>query len=121
MSYLVSHHPRDAKLQTVVDSLPTFAGKLYGDARRAARKLLRSHTPNPLTRIARGIAAVVSGASAKETALANCIFDLQLTVFFSEFSKYFGENDVALRLEELTLVIRRLARGRDLAPEYGQL
>ena len=103
MSYLVSHHPQDAKLQAVVDSLPTFAGELYSDARKAARTLLRSHTPNPLTRFARGIAAVVSGASAKEIALANCIFDLQLTVFFSEFTKHFGDNDVASALVDALL------------------
>ena len=95
MSYLVSHYSEDAKLQTVVDSLPKFANELYGDARESARGLLRSRTPNPLARIARGIVAAVSGGSTKETALANCIFDLQLTAFFSEFTKYFGDNDVA--------------------------
>ena len=103
LSYLVPHYPQDAKLQTVVDSLPTFAGELYGDAREAARTLLSSHTPNPLTRFARAIAAAVSGPSAKETALANCIFDLQLTVFFTEFSKHFGDNDVASVLVDALL------------------
>ncbi len=103
MNYLVAHFPQDAKLQTVVDSLPKFAGELYADAQEAARTLLRSHTPNPLTRIVRGIVAAVSGASAKQTALANCIFDLQLTVFFSEFSKHFGNNDVASVLVDALL------------------
>jgi hypothetical protein len=95
LNYLVSHYPRGAKLQTVIDSLPKFADELYGDAREAACGLLRSHTPNPLARIARGIVAAVSGGGTKETALANCVFDLQLTAFFSEFTKYFGDNDVA--------------------------
>jgi hypothetical protein len=96
LSYLVSHYPApDARLQTVIDSLPKFADELYRDAKEAARSLLRSHTPNPLIRIARGIAAAVSGASAKEIALANSIFDLELTVFFSEMTKHLGNSDIA--------------------------
>jgi len=103
LTYLVSHYPQEAKLQTLIDSLPKFAGELYGEAREAARSLLRSHTPNPLTRIAGGIAAAFSGASAKKTALANCIFDLQLTVFFTELTKHLGDSDVASVLVDALL------------------
>lgn len=95
LSYLVDNYPQDTKLQTVVDLFPRFAGEMYATARDAAHTLLRKHTPNPLIRIAKRIATSVTGSGAKETALANCILDLQLTVCFSEFSKYFGDSDIA--------------------------
>ena len=60
--------------------------------------MLATHTPktpNALTRIARSIAVAVSVSGAKETTLANCIFDLQLTVAFTDLSKHFGNDEVA--------------------------
>lgn len=96
LSYLISHYPTpDAKLKTIIDSLPKFAGELYDLAQGSARGFLRGHTPNPLTRIARDIAAAFLGASAKQTALANCIFDLQLTAVFTELSKHLDDADAA--------------------------
>jgi len=49
------------------------------------------------------IAAAVSGASGKKTALANCIFDLQLTVFFTELTQHLGDSDVASVLVDALL------------------
>ncbi len=97
LDYLFAHYlPMDGKLRNLTDSLPRFADDLYRDAQYAARSLLRGHTSNPLVRAARRLAAVVSGwRSAKQTALANSIFDLQLTVFFAELKKYVGNNDIA--------------------------
>jgi hypothetical protein len=104
ISYLLSHYsPMDANLQALSDSLPNLSARLYHDAHEAARTLLRSHTPNPLMRFARGIVAGVSGASAKETALANSIFDLQLTVFFTEVKLHLGDNDIASVLVDALL------------------
>jgi hypothetical protein len=104
LSYLIAHYsPMDGKLQAVTDSLPKFADGLYRDAQGAARTLLRSNTPNPLVRTVKAIAAAVSGPSAKETALAKSIFDLQMTVFFTELKKHLGENDVASVLVDALL------------------
>ena len=103
LSYLDILYPRDAKVQTVINLLPKLSGELYNDAQEAARLLLHSHAPNLLARIGEGIAAAVSGASTKETALANSVFDLQLTVVFSEFADHFGDTDVAWLLVDALL------------------
>src|SRR5262245_27796175 len=85
LSYLVSHYPRDAKLQIVIDSLPKFADELYGDARKAARGLLRSHTPNPLTLsplLCRGERESLAGMVVV-LSCAGCAAATQLPAFFS--------------------------------------
>jgi hypothetical protein len=94
----------DAKLRSFTDSLPKFADGLYRDARNAARSLFRNHTPNPLLRVASSLATMVTGCRpTKETALANCIFDLQLTVLFAELSKYFGNKEIVSLLVDAFL------------------
>jgi hypothetical protein len=105
LDYLVAHYqPMDRKLRGLTDSLPRFADDLYRDAQYAATSLLRGHTPNRLVRAARSLAAVVSGGrSAKQTALANCLFDLQLTVFFAELKDYVSDNDLASVLVDALL------------------
>jgi hypothetical protein len=103
LDYLLSQYPQDAKLLAVLDLLAKLGADLYHDAREAARTLLRTQTPNRLTRLAGGIASALSGPSAKETTLTNCIFDLQLTVFFSETKKYFGDNAIASVLVDALL------------------
>jgi hypothetical protein len=105
LDYLLTHYqPMDAKLRTLTDSLPRLADGLYGYARKTARVLLRSHTPNPFVRAGRVLAGLVSGSRpTKETTLANCIFDLQLTVFFNETSKFLGNNDAASVLVDALL------------------
>jgi hypothetical protein len=104
LSYLVTKYsPMDAKLQNLADSLPKIADELYRDAEDAARTLLRCHTPNALVRVARGIAAAIFGMSSKERALANSIFDLQLTVCFKELMTYVGDNDIASLLVDALL------------------
>jgi hypothetical protein len=45
--------------------------------------------------ISEHIAVAVSGWDAKETTFGNCIFDLQLTVAFTELRKHFGNDEVA--------------------------
>jgi hypothetical protein len=104
LSYLLAHYsPMDPKLQAITDSLPRFADGLYREAQDAARTLLRSNTQNPLLRAVRGISAAITGASAKETALANSIFDLQLTVSFTELKEHLGDNDIASVLVDALL------------------
>jgi hypothetical protein len=101
---LTHYQPMDDKLRTLTDSLARLADGLYGYARKTARLLLRSHTPNPFVRAGRGLAGLVSGSSpTKETTLANCIFDLQLTVFFTETSKFLGNNETASVLVDALL------------------
>src|SRR5712691_6730532 len=57
-----------------------------------------------MLRVARRLAALVSGSrSAKETALANSVVDLQLTVFFRELSTYVGDNEIASVLVDALL------------------
>jgi hypothetical protein len=104
LNYLVAHYsPMDAKLQSLTVLLPKFSSVLYHNALEGAQTLLRNHTANPLIRFARGIAGAVSGATTKETELANCIFDLQLTVFFTELTKYLNNNEVASILGDALL------------------
>jgi hypothetical protein len=104
LSYLVSHYsPMDAKLQAFTDSFRKFSDELYRDAHKAARTLLLSHTPNPLMGSASGVDAAVFGGSDQETALANSIFDLQLTGIFAELKQHFGDNEIASALVDALL------------------
>jgi hypothetical protein len=100
---LFLYSPMDPKLQALTDSLPKFGDELYRHALDEAGALLRSHTPNPLKRVAREIAAAVSGESTKQTLLANCIFDLHLTVFYLVFMEHLGDSGSALALVEALL------------------
>jgi hypothetical protein len=111
LDYFVSHHsPLDPKLQTFIDSFPKFADDLYCSAEDEARYLLREKryllrlcTPNPLKRLARGIAAAVSGRKSKQRLLADCIFDLHLTAFFTVFMEHLGVADGASALVDALL------------------
>jgi hypothetical protein len=104
LGYLVSRYsPMDPKLQALTDSLPKFGDELYSYAEDEARNLLRSPTLNPLKRVARGIAAAVSGGSAKQRLLVNCIFDLHLTVFSLVFMEHLGDSDSASALVDALL------------------
>jgi hypothetical protein len=110
LDYFVSRHsPIDPKLQTFIDSFPKFAYELYCGAEDEARYLLREKryllrlcTPNPLKRLARGIAATLRGRS-KQKLLADCIFDLHLTVFFTVFMEHLGDADGASALVDALL------------------
>jgi hypothetical protein len=93
----------DPKLQAFINSLPKFADELYCSAEGEARNLLRGDAPNPLTRLARGIAAALPGGSAKERLLAYCIFDLHLTSFFAAFMEHLGDVDSASALVDALL------------------
>lgn len=97
LDYLVTRYqPMDGKLRTLIDLFPKFGDGLYLDAQAAARDLLHNNTPNPLMRVARRLAALGSSSrSTREIALANSIFDLQLTVFFTKVSKFVGDNEIA--------------------------
>src|SRR6266436_1573453 len=76
---------------------------LYRDAQEEARKILSVGGRNSLTGIAKRIAAAISDPSAKETALANSLFDLQLAVFFRELTEYVGDNPTASLLTDALL------------------
>ena len=103
--HLIAHYqPLDEKLQTFVESLPKIAHDLYNEAEDGARGLLRTFTPNPLVRTGRAFAALVCRSRPpKEIALANCIFDLHLTVVFEELQKYAGDAEVASLLVDALL------------------
>ena len=102
--YLFDHYqPFDEKVSNIVDSLPKLANGLYYDAKKEARILLRSNALNPLVRVGRGLASIFSRADVKETALANSIFDLQLTVLFTELNHYLADNEIASLLVEALL------------------
>ena len=101
--FIFRYSPIDPNLQAFINSLPKFADDLYCSAEDEARYLLRTYTPNPLTRFARGIAAAVSGGSTKQRLLADCIFDLHLTVFFTVFMEHLGNADSASALVDALL------------------
>lgn len=103
LSYLIAHYSPDAKLQKVIDSLPSFGVELYGEAQEEARKILSLNHGNQVARIAKRVAAAISGPSAKETALANSLFDLELAVFFREVTEYTGDNAIASLLTDALL------------------
>jgi hypothetical protein len=105
LDYLNDHYqPMDAKLCSVIKLLPKMGDDLYGDAKRAAKDLLRNKSSNPLVRLTKDLAALVSGSlSRKWNALTLCIFDLQLTVFFSEMSAFVGDHDIASALVDALL------------------
>ena len=103
LSDLICHYSLDAKGQHIVDSLPNFAGELYRDAQQEARKILNAGTRNSPMGIGRRIAAAISGPSAKERALANSLFDLQLAVFFEELTEYLGDNAITSLLTDALL------------------
>jgi hypothetical protein len=103
LSHLVAHYSPDAKLQKVIDSLPSFGVELYSEVQQEARKILSVDHGNQIARIAKRVAVPVSGASAKETTLANSLFDLELAVFFREVTKYIGDNAIASLLTDALL------------------
>jgi hypothetical protein len=103
LSHLVAHYSPDAKLQKVIDSLPSFGVELYGEAQQEARKILSVDHRNQVARIVKRVVAAVSGASAKETALANSLFDLQLAVFFRELTEYVADEAIASLLTDALL------------------
>jgi hypothetical protein len=95
LDYLVSHNSsRDTQLKSIIDSLPEIADGLYRFAQGEARTLLQTYTSNSFVRVARVIAAAIPGMSAKEKALANCIYDLLLTVYFTELAKLVADYEL---------------------------
>jgi len=105
LDYLLEHYqPMDPKLRYLTDSLPKVADSLYCDARGAARDLLREFASNPAARAATALATLVSRSpSAKEAALADCVFDLELAEVFGDLSKEVGDNEVASLLVDALL------------------
>jgi hypothetical protein len=96
--FIFLYSPMDPKLQAFIDALPKNVYELYRSAEDEARYLLhekryllRLCTPNLVKRLARAIAAAVSGGSSKQRLLADCIFDLHLTVFFTVFMEHLGD------------------------------
>jgi hypothetical protein len=93
---LVARYLPDAKLQKVVDSLPSFGAKLHDEAQQEARKILSAGRGGLFARLA----SRMLGASPSETALANSLFDLYLAVFFREVTKYVDDNTIASLLTD---------------------
>jgi hypothetical protein len=94
LEYLVQHYQTtEPRLRLVVAALPQLASSLYAEAEESAKNLLMSENENPL---AKSIAKLFGhGKSSKQTLLANCVLDLQLSSCFGEFSKYFENHEIA--------------------------
>jgi hypothetical protein len=94
LEYLVQHHQTtEPKLRLVANALPQLASALYAEAEQSAMNLLMSENKSPL---AKSVAKLFGlRRSSKQTLLANCIFDLQLSSCFGEFSKYFENHEIA--------------------------
>ncbi len=103
LDFLVSRYsPMDPKLHALTNSLSKFADGLYRDAEDAARTLLQNATASLVTHVAKGVAPGASGGT-QQRILANCIFDLQSTVFFIELKNHLGDCERASALVDALL------------------
>jgi hypothetical protein len=103
LDYLLSRfQPHGASTKAAIDALPRIATVLFGDAQDDARRLL-SNAPELVSdrrvsvmRAVKSIGGWLSGAThRKEQALAESIFDLQLTSVFTELCTYVDNKEIA--------------------------
>jgi hypothetical protein len=87
--------PINNKLQIVIDSLPKFADILYYEAQFLAKSLLKNRATNRIAPLIKRILGPFAFSMAKRVLLANCILDLNMTVFFEEMMKYLNNNELA--------------------------
>jgi hypothetical protein len=93
LGYLAGHdQPMDAKIASLVESIPNLAAELYDQAESVAKSLRAVQSRNLLSRLLR---TVTGSASSKQTLLARCVFDLMLSVSFQEIFEYSGDKELS--------------------------
>src|SRR6266446_4306827 len=86
LEYLIQHYQKSVpKVEQLASALAAFAWTLYAEAQENAKNLLTPENESALGKLTRQVIG-----SRKETLLANCILDLQLSVCFGEFSNILG-------------------------------
>jgi hypothetical protein len=101
LDYLTQNcQPLDSKVAFLIEMIPKISEDLYSQARQDATLTCFSGTTNRVSQIIHGLTGAVSG---RKTLIAQCIFDLSLTVYFDEVYAYCSDKEVASLLTDALL------------------
>jgi hypothetical protein len=102
LDYLIANYqPLNSKAKKLVDLIPKLSSELHSEAQQAST--LSCFTGGSDNRVSRAFRVLKTIAPGRQRLIAQCIFDLYLTVYFSEAYEFCGDKEIASLLTDAML------------------